>query len=133
MKKLFASASAITLIAIMGVAISPTSHAAQPTAIKAAKVQPYQAQGCITNTCMFLSSPASGAVYIQGWAYSTSFYGYFQFTSPNGTMYSATQTWLGGKGNYAQWSGIPSTVGQYCVTGFTSAGVDEGTVCKNVQ
>lgn len=133
MKKLLVSASAITLITIIGVAIPPTSQAAQPATIMATSIQPYQAQGCITNTCMFLSTPASGTVYVQGWAYSTSFYGYFRLTSPNGTLYSATQTWLGGKGNYMQWSDIPATVGQYCVTGFTSVGINQGTVCKNVQ
>lgn len=133
MKKLLASASAITLITIMSVVIPPASQATQPATLITASIQPYQAQGCITDTCMFLSSPASGTVYVQGWAYSTTFYGYFRLTSPSGTLYSATQTWIGGKGNYTQWSDIPAIVGQYCVTGFTSAGVNEGTVCKNVQ
>lgn len=132
MKKLRASASAITLIAILGAAIAPTSEAAQRTTTTAATIQPYQAQGCIADTCMFLSSPASGTVFVQGWANGTSFYGHFQLTSPSGTLVSATQTWLAGKGNWAQWSNIPAIVGQYCVTGFTSTQVDEGTVCNSV-
>lgn len=81
---------------------------------------------------MYLSTPASGTVYIQGWAYDTSFYGYFRFRTPSGTFYSATQTWLGGKGNYAQVSNVPAIVGQYCVTGFTNTGNSLGTACENV-
>jgi hypothetical protein len=80
---------------------------------------------------MYLSTPSSGTVFVQGWAYTTNFFGYFQFSTPKGSFYSATQTWLGGKGNYAQVSNLPATVGTYCVTGW-SGGVSIGTACENV-
>lgn len=133
MKKFFASATILTTAIIMSVAASSVSQAAQPGTARVSSIQPYAAQGCSLNTCMFLSTPAGGTVYVQGWAYSTNFYGYFRLTSPNGTLYSATQTWLGGKGNYTQWSGVPAIVGQYCVTGFTSGGTSQGTACEVVK
>ena len=134
MKKLFAGASALTIVIMMSTAV-PSLAQANHTSVTTGKVtiQPYEAQGCIGDTCMFLSTPLSGTVYVQGWAFNTGFYGYFRLTAPSGTYYSATQTWLGEKGNYAQWSGVLAIVGQYCVSGFTSAGADKGTVCKNVQ
>ncbi|HEY4898704.1 MAG TPA: hypothetical protein VIH79_03180, partial [Candidatus Nanopelagicaceae bacterium] len=95
-------------------------------------IQPYSAQSCSGNTCMFLSTPSGGAVTVQGWAYGTSFYGYFYLTAPSGTYYSPTQTWLGGKGNWAQWPGIAAIAGQYCVTGYSSTNIFEGTVCNSV-
>ncbi len=132
MKKLFASATVLTVVIMMSVTAPSIAQATQPGTTTAASVQPYAAQGCNVNTCMYLSTPSGGTVFVQGWAYSTSFYGYFRLTSPSGTFYSVTQTWLGGKGNYTQWSGVPAIVGPYCVTGFTSTGANEGTACENV-
>ncbi len=132
MKKSFTSASALTVAIMISVAAPSIAQAAQPDTTRTSSIQPYAAQGCNVNTCMLLSTPSGGTVFVQGWAYSASFYGYFRLTSPSGTYYSATQTWLGGKGNYTQWSGIPAIVGQYCVTGFTSTGINQGTACENV-
>lgn len=133
MKKLFVNASALTIVIMMSVAAPSVAQAAQPSITTGkVSVQPYAAQGCSVNTCMYLSTPSGGTVFIQGWAYNTSFYGYFRFTTPSGTFYSATQTWLGGKENYAQVSNVLAIVGQYCVTGFTSAGSNLGTACENV-
>lgn len=132
MKKLFASVTAITFVLMLSVAVPSESQAAQTSTTTTPTIQPYAAQGCSVNTCMYLSTPSGGTVIVQGWAYSTSFYGYFRLTAPSGTYYGATQTWLGGKGNYTQWSGVPAIVGQYCVTGFTSGGVSEGTACESV-
>jgi hypothetical protein len=83
------------------------------------------------NTCMYLWTPSSGTLFVQGWAYTTNFYDYFQFSTPKGSFYSATQTWLGGKGNYAQVSNLVATVETYCVTGW-SGGVSIGKACENV-
>ena len=117
----------------MSLAAPSIAQAAQTGTIAATSIQPYTAQGCSVNTCVYLSTPSGGTVVVQGWAYSTSFYGYFRLTSPSGTFYSATQTWLGGKGNYTQWLGVSAIVGQYCVTGFTSTGINEGTACEWVS
>lgn len=133
MKKLFAGTSALIMVIMVSVVTPSVAQAAQPDiGTKAPSIQPYAAQGCHANTCMYLSTPSGGTVYIQGWAYDTSFYGYFRFTTPSGTFYSATQTWFGGRGNYAQVSNIPAIVGQYCVTGFTSTGSSQGTACEYV-
>jgi hypothetical protein len=132
MKKLFASATILTTAIMMSVAAPSASQAVQPGTITTPSIQPYAAQGCSVNTCMYLATPSAGTVFVQGWAYNTSFYGYFRLTAPSGTYYSSTQTWLGGKGNYIQWSGVPAIVGQYCVTGFTSGGTSQGTACERV-
>ncbi len=132
MKRLLASVSALTMVITMNIAAPSSSQAAPLGTTTTAIIQPYTSQGCSVDTCMYLSTPSGGMVIVQGWAYSTSFYGYFRLTAPSGTYYSATQTWLGGKGNYAQWSGISAIVGQYCVTGYTSTGTFEGTACENV-
>lgn len=133
MKRLLASAFALTIITTMSIATPSAAQAAPSGTTTAASIQPYTSQGCSVNTCIYLSTPSGGTVLVEGWAYSTNFYGYFRLTAPSGTYYSATQTWLGGKGNYAPWSGIPAIVGQYCVTGYTSTGTFEGTACENVQ
>lgn len=132
MKKLLASASALTIAIMISIAMPSVSQAAPLGTTSVALIQPYAAQGCSGDTCMYLSSPSGGTVLIQAWAYSANFYGYFVLSAPSGTYYSATQTWLGGKGNYALWSGIPAIVGPYCVTGYTSTGTFEGTACENV-
>jgi hypothetical protein len=133
MRKLFASAYAFTVVITMIVVAPSIAQAAQTRKIAVTSIQPYTAQGFSVNTCVFLSTPSGGTVVVQGWAYSTSFYGYFRLTTPSGTFYSATQTWLGGKGNYTQWSGVSAIVGQYCVTGFTSTGINQGTACEWVS
>lgn len=133
MKKIFASATAIAVTLVLSIAVPSESQAAQTSTTTTSTIQPYAAQGCSVNTCMYLSTPSGGTVFVQGWAYNTNFYGYFRLTAPSGTYYSATLTWLGGKGNYAQWSGVPAIVGQYCVSGFTSGGVSEGTACESVR
>lgn len=132
MKKLSTGVTALTIAIVMSIAAPSPSQAAPLGTTSAASIQPYAAQGCSGDTCMYLSSPSGGTVLVQSWAYSTNFYGYFVLSAPSGTYYSATQTWLGGKGNYALWSGIPAIVGQYCVTGYTSTGTFEGTACENV-
>lgn len=132
MKRLLASVFALIMVMTMSIA-APSSSQATPPETTAALIQPYTSQGCSVDTCMYLSTPSGGTVLVEGWAYSSNFYGYFRLTAPSGTYYSATQTWLGGKGNYAQWSGIAAIVGQYCVTGYTSTGTFEGTACENVQ
>jgi hypothetical protein len=132
MKKLFTSASALAVAITLIIAAPTSSQAAQMGIAKVKSIQPYSAQSCSGNTCMFLSTPLGGTVTVQGWAYGTSFYGYFYLTAPSGTYYSATKTWLGAMGNWAQWSNIPAIVGQYCVTGYSSTGIFEGTVCNSV-
>lgn len=132
MKRLLASVSALTMVITMSIAAPSSSQAVPLGTTTAALIQPYTAQGCSVDTCIYLSTPSGGTVLVVGWAYTSNFYGYFRLTAPSGTYYSATQTWLGGKGNYAQWSGIAAIVGQYCVTGYTSTGTFEGTACENV-
>lgn len=104
------------------------------TATTAARqVVPFAAQGCSGDVCIYLSSPSGGAVYVQAWAYSSSFYGYFHLSGPNGlSTNSSTITWIGGKGNYNQWSEISAVVGQYCVTGY-SYGEEIGKACESVE
>ena len=132
MKKLLASASVLTIIITMNLVAPSSSQAAIFGSNATALIQPYTSQGCSVNTCIYLSTPSAGTLLVEGWAYSTNFYGYFRLTTPSGTYYSVTQTWLGGKGNWAPWSSIPAKTGQYCVTGYTSTGTFEGTACENV-
>ncbi len=132
MRKSSAVASTLVVALMMSVVAPSISQAAPPETTSAPLIQPYAAQGCAGDTCLYLSSPSGGTVLVEAWAYSTNFYGYFVLSAPSGSYYSATQTWIGGKGNYAHWSGIPATVGQYCVTGYTSGGSLEGTACEYV-
>jgi hypothetical protein len=101
--------------------------------VNAATIQPYAATGCSSNVCLYLSTPLGGTVYIQAWARSTTFSGYFKLQTPYGSFVSSTNTWLGGKGNFYQWSGLPAVVGQYCVSGYNMSQVWQGTACNNIQ
>ena len=106
---------------------------AQATTTPAAHVVPLTAQGCSGDVCIYLSSPSNGTVYVQAWAYNSSFYGYFHLSGPDGlSSNSSTITWIGGKGNYNQWSGVSAVVGQYCVTGY-SYGDDIGRACESIE
>ena len=94
---------------------------------------PLDSQGCAGDTCMYLSSPSKGYVYIQAWAYHTGFSGYFHLTGPLGlSKDSSTGSWQAGKGNYYTFSNIPGVVGQYCVTGWSGT-INEGTPCESVE
>ena len=132
MKKLLASASVLTMIITMNLVAPSLSQAAIFGSNATSLIQPYTSQGCSGNTCIYLSTPSGGKLLVEGWAYASNFYGYFRLTTPSVTYYSATQTWLRGKGNYASWPGLTAVVGQYCVTGYTSTGTFEGTACENV-
>jgi hypothetical protein len=93
---------------------------------------PDDAQGCSIDTCMYLSTPSNGHVYINAWAYDQSFYGYFVLTGPNGLKKtSPTETWYAGGAHYT-WSNIPAVVGQYCVQG-KSGSLNEGKPCENIE
>jgi len=116
----------ISTVTSLGIA-----NAATPTN-SSTSIRPYSAQGCSGNTCIYLSTPSSGTVFVQGWAYGTSFVGYFKLTTPTITVTSPTQTWLGSKGNYFQVSGISAVVGPYCVAGYSSGGMFEGKACESV-
>ncbi len=70
---------------------------------------------------MYLADPSNGRDTAHAWLYSTTYYGYFVFTGPNGLRkQSATQTWYGG-GSYGT-NYYPPTfsavVGQYCFQFF---------------
>ena len=132
MSKSLTCASALTMVITMSIAAPSSSQAALLRSTTSALIQPYNSQGCSVNTCIYLSTPSGGTLLVEGWAYASNFYGYFRLTTPSVTYYSATQTWLGGKGNYASWPGVTAVVGQYCVTGYTSTGTFEGTACENV-
>ena len=120
MKRSLACASALTMVITMSIAAPSSSQAAPLRTTTSALIQPYNSQGCSVNTCLYLSTPSGGTLLVEGWAYSTNFYGYFVLTAPSGTHNSPTQTWLGGKGNWASWPGIPAKTGQYCLTGYSS-------------
>jgi hypothetical protein len=133
MKKMKASISALVFVMTIGV-VTPSFAAPSPSVntISSTSIQPLSAQGCSGDVCIYLSTPSSGTVYVQGWAYTANFYGHFQFSAPSGTFNSATLTWLTGKGNYAQLSNVPAIVGTYSVTAWTSAGANLGTACEKV-
>ncbi len=132
MKKLLTSALSLTMVIMISIAAPSSSQAVPLGTTTATIIHPYTSQGCSANSCIYLSTPSGGTLLIEAWAHASDFYGYFRLTAPSGTYYSVTQTWVGGKGNYAQWPGITATVGQYCVTGYTSSGTFEGTACENV-
>lgn len=91
------------------------------------------ASGCNDNTCIYLSNVSNGHVTVKGWAYETTFYGYFHFTGPNGlSKYAGPATWYGHEGNYA-YIVNKAVVGKYCVHGYLPGGYNEGTACENVQ
>ncbi len=111
-------------------ASAATTHVATARVAVVNPRTPLSAQGCNGDTCMFLSTPSGGEVYIQAWAYDVTFYGHFQLTGPNGlNKKSYDGTWYAGKTNYYQWNEIPAVVGQYCVTGWTKN--SNGTYTQN--
>lgn len=119
---------AIAIATLSSVGVANASAKASPTL----SIRPFSAQGCSNNVCIYLSTPSSGTVYVQGWAYNTNFVGHFVVSAPSETDTSGTQTWLGLKGNYYQVNGISAVVGTYCVTGYSSAGINEGEACESV-
>lgn len=96
-------------------------------------IAPMSSSGCNYNICIGISNvDANSNVTIQGWAYSTSFYGYIRFTGPQGlNKVAGPQTWVGGHGNYA-YIVNPAIVGQYCVHGYFPDGTNQGTACNTV-
>ena len=128
--------TAVLCLGGLAAAAAPASAATtHPPATHAVRhdARPYSAQGCNGDVCIYLSTPSGGHVYIQAWAYSQSFYGYFHLSGPNGlSKNSSTKTWIGGKGNYYQWNGITATVGKYCITGY-SYGKNIGKPCENIE
>ena len=125
-RKSLAGAMAAVSAAVL---MAPAASAATP----ATPDIPFSAQGCSNNVCEYLSTPSGGHVTVEGWAYKTTFYGYFHFTGPLGlSKYAGPATWLGGKGNYAYIVNA-AVVGKYCVHGYLPGGYDEGTVCFNVE
>ena len=51
----------ISTVTSLGIA-----NAATPTN-SSTSIRPYSAQGCSGNTCIYLSTPSSGTVFVQGW------------------------------------------------------------------
>jgi len=93
-------------------------------------ITPLSATGCASNVCIYLAGNAGGTALVQGWARSTSFYGYFTLTGPNGiNVRSGTQTWLGQKGNYWSTSVGNAPAGTYCITGNPG----QGTACEHLS
>ena len=122
------TSAAIVLITLASLGIANASL----TSSGSSSVIPFDATGCSSNICIYLSTPSSGTVYVQGWARSTSFYGALVVTTPTISATSPIQNWLGSKGNYFQVNGISAIVGQYCVAGYTSGGTFEGKACESV-
>jgi hypothetical protein len=132
MKRLIVSAVSLILIAFLGVA-TPSIAGATPTQVSQSPGGPPSSQGCGGDVCMFLSSPSGGYVYVQGWPYSTGFYGDFELTGPHGLdRFSSTQSWPAGGGTRARFNNVNAVVGQYCVTGWSGT-INEGKACESIE
>jgi hypothetical protein len=120
----FAASSAAFAASVPASAVSHSPNA----------VTPASAQGCNGDTCFYLAGNAGGDILVQGWAFTATFTGYFVLQGPNFQRTSPTKKWVGKKGNY--WSTSVSTsksqAGQWCLTGHTSSGADEGTECHTL-
>lgn len=102
------------------------------TTADASLINPDSAQGCSGNTCMYLSTPSGGTVYVDAWAHSTSFYGHWELVTPAGTYNSPAETWTASPSDEYQWSSLTADVGSYCVTGWSGSN-NLGTACESVE
>jgi hypothetical protein len=69
--------------------------------------------------CIYLASPSGGTDTAHAWLYSTTYFGRFKFTGPNGLVkYSSYQTWYGGGADGTNYypPSFSAVVGQYCFT-----------------
>ncbi|WP_405579684.1 hypothetical protein [Streptomyces sp. NBC_01190] len=90
------------------------------------------ATGCNNNVCIYVSGNAGGTILVQAWARNTTFTGYFHVTWPSGSRNSATQTWIGSKGNYYSTS-FTSPAGTVCAQGIANGGAAQGNPCEGVS
>lgn len=113
--------------------VGTPSLAGATTTANPGSASPDSAQGCSGDTCLYLSTPSGGTVYVVGWPYDASFYGHFELAVPGGGVYNTSaQTWTPGTSDAYEWSGLTATIGQYCVTAWT--GDDNlGTACELVE
>lgn len=81
---------------------------------------------------MYLSTPSGGTVYVDAWAYSTSFYGHWELVTPAGTYNSPAETWTASPSDDYRWSSLTAYVGSYCVTAW-SGSANLGTACESVE
>ena len=124
-----ASLAVGTLVALAPVAAqAATSHS---PAAPGGAVRPLSAQNCEQNTCMYLSTPSGGTVYISGWINTSGFTGWFQLTGPGFSYTSPTTYRAPGVG--VKWTSIPAVVGQYCITGDSIYSGGQGKVCENIE
>lgn len=127
----------VVAFSALSIAGAATAASAAPQAttnntVASHAVVPFSAQGCGGNACMYLSNPSGGYVYIDAWAYNTTFYGHMDLTR-NGTVFrrTANRNWNAGGPAY-RFTKVSAIVAQYCVVGWTSTGGFEGRACESI-
>jgi hypothetical protein len=115
-------------------AVLVTSAALAPAALVAAPSASADSSGCdyFHNVCIHASGGAGGTVTIAGSPYGSDFTGTFTVTGPGG--YSATspdQTWT----TNDTWPAVISNAagGEYCVSGYSDDGNNQGMACESIS
>ena len=153
-KKVMATAAIAIALGLGAAATAPNAMAATerptsaPTAtpLAARVVTPLAASGCAGDTCIQLNSPgvpSAGYSSAEGWLYSTTYFGRFRLTGPNGLVkYSGYQTWYGGGADNTFWAPakFAAVVGQYCMTFYWTSQKSpysvlgtEGEACESIE
>ena len=127
------SATAAVGILAGATAQAATTHGIAPHPIAATRtVTPFAASGCSVNTCMYLSTPASGTVYVSGRVDTSGFTGTFQLTGPGGLNVTSPTAYRA-PGVGVRWNNVPAVVGRYCITGYSIYSGGQGEVCENIE
>jgi hypothetical protein len=95
--------------------------------------RPFTSSGCSGDSCIYLTNPSPGVLYVKVWAYDANFYGHFQITGAdteaNGN--TPTQEWYAGGANGSTWAvETISGPGQVCATAWSSSGSNLGKACE---
>jgi hypothetical protein len=122
---------AFGLSALFGASL--TAGASTTGATPPAGVHPDTASGCSGDSCIYLTNPSPGLLFIEVWAYDANFYGHFQITGADTEAdgNTLTQEWYGGGANNSTWAfESPSPNGQVCATAWSSSGQNLGKACE---
>jgi hypothetical protein len=133
--------AAVAMGAVAGAGVLVGSATAQAATVNgparepitaARTVTPFAASGCSINMCMYLSTQASGTVYVSGWVETSGFTGTFQLTGPDGLNLTSPSEYRA-PGVGWRWNNVPAVVGRYCITGYSIYSGGQGEVCENIE
>ena len=112
--------------------VTPLSIPAVVAAV-ASGVHPDTASGCSGDACIYITNYSGGVLFVEVWAYDSTFYGHFQITGADTDAdgNTPTQTWYAGGSGGSAWAiESYSPPGQVCATAWSSSNQDLGKACE---